>query len=102
MRFTIFSGVFGIYEGTKLIESGAYGFASKNFRIQNSTSFCYGTASGCAKKIRTSFFLRALILACSFSAFTTEIQSARLQSALTMNRKSAAKSLKSILGWFSK
>ncbi len=39
MSFTIFSGVFGIYEGTKLIESGAYGFASKNFRIQNSTSF---------------------------------------------------------------
>ena len=46
MSFTNFSGVFGVYEGTKLIESGAYGFANKNFRIQNSTDFCYGTASG--------------------------------------------------------
>ncbi len=46
MSFTNFSGVFGVYEGTKLIESDAYGFANKNFRIQNSTDFCYGTASG--------------------------------------------------------
>ena len=46
MSFINFSGVFGVYEGTKLIESGAYGFANKNFRIQNSTDLCYGTASG--------------------------------------------------------
>lgn len=46
MSFTNFSGVFGAYEGTKLIESGAAGFADKNFRTKNSTSFCYGTASG--------------------------------------------------------
>lgn len=46
MSFINFSGVFGVYEGTKLIESGAYGFANKNFRIKNNTNFCYGTASG--------------------------------------------------------
>lgn len=34
MSFTNFSGVFGVYEGTKLIESDAYGFANKNFRIR--------------------------------------------------------------------
>ena len=46
MSFINFSGVFGVYEGTNIIESGAYGFADKNFRIKNNTSFSYGTASG--------------------------------------------------------
>ena len=76
MSFTNFSGVFGVYEGTKLIESDAYGFANK---------------------IRISFFLRALIQACSFLAFTIAIQSARLQSALTMNRQRAFQMLKLLI-----
>ena len=46
MSFINFSGVFGVYEGTNIIESGAYGFADKNFCIKNNTSFSYGTASG--------------------------------------------------------
>ena len=101
MSLKNFSGVFGVYEGTKLIESGAYGFADKNFRIKNNTNFCYGTASGFVKRTRTSYFLKALILAFSFSVSLTVSQSARLQSALTTNSQTAGKSLKNTLRWFS-
>lgn len=46
MIFSHFSGVFGLFENKKLIESGFSGFADKNFVIKNNTDFCYGTASG--------------------------------------------------------
>ena len=46
MNFKNFSGVFGLYERTKLIENGSAGFADKNFGIKNNTDFSYATASG--------------------------------------------------------
>lgn len=46
MNFTNFSGVFGLYERTNMIESGGAGLADRNFGIQNSPEFSYGTASG--------------------------------------------------------
>ena len=46
MIFSHFSGVFGLFERTKLIENGTAGFADKNFGIKNNTDFSYATASG--------------------------------------------------------
>ena len=46
MNFKNFSGVFGLYERTKLIENGSAGLADKNFGIKNNTDFSYATASG--------------------------------------------------------
>ena len=46
MIFSHFSGVFGLFERTKLIENGSAGFADKNFGINNNTDFSYATASG--------------------------------------------------------
>ena len=39
MNFKNFSGVFALYERTKLIENGSAGFADKNFGIKNNTDF---------------------------------------------------------------
>ncbi len=46
MNFKNFSGVFGLYERTELIENGSAGLADKNFGIKNNTDFSYATASG--------------------------------------------------------
>ena len=46
MNFKNFSGVFGLYERTNLLENGSAGFADKNFDIKNNTDFSYATASG--------------------------------------------------------
>ncbi|MBO4439429.1 MAG: beta-lactamase family protein [Spirochaetaceae bacterium] len=46
MNFKNFSGVFALYERTKLIENGSADFADKNFSIKNNTDFSYATASG--------------------------------------------------------
>lgn len=46
MNFTHFSGAFGLFEGTRLIENGCAGFADKNFCVKNNPAFSYGTASG--------------------------------------------------------
>lgn len=46
MRFRHFSGAFGLYDRTALLETGSAGFADVNFAIQNDPSFSYQTASG--------------------------------------------------------
>lgn len=46
MEFTHFSGVFGVYDRTALLKTGAAGLADRNFMIQNDPAFSYQTASG--------------------------------------------------------
>lgn len=41
-----FSGVFGVYDRTTLLKTGAAGLANRDFTIQNDPAFSYQTASG--------------------------------------------------------
>ena len=52
-----FSGVFGVYEGTEPVCTGAAGLADRNFSVPNDPKYSYQTASG------TKGFTAAAILA---------------------------------------
>jgi CubicO group peptidase (beta-lactamase class C family) len=46
MHFNHFSGVFGTFDRTALLQSGSAGLADKNFSVPNDPSYSYQTASG--------------------------------------------------------